>query len=77
MGLQKELVLFGLQGTTCNQRIEPIDGTKHARILRVPFRSKDGIAQRWISRSALTRTPISVLCYDVTDRLGCIPTMLL
>ncbi|KAK9808274.1 hypothetical protein WJX73_006327 [Symbiochloris irregularis] len=38
------------QGTTCDQRIEPIDGTKHTRILRVPFRSKQGIAKKWISR---------------------------
>lgn len=26
------------QGTTCDQRIEPIRGCQHARILRVPFR---------------------------------------
>jgi len=37
--------------TTCNQRIEPIMGTQHARILRIPFRDDDGsIMQDWISR---------------------------
>jgi sucrose synthase len=39
------------RGTTCDQRLEPIAGTSHARILRVPFRSEDGaIVPHWISR---------------------------
>ncbi len=39
------------RGTTCNQRIEPITGTKHARILRVPFRDHaDEVVPHWISR---------------------------
>jgi sucrose synthase len=38
------------QGTTCNQRIERINGTQYARILRVPFRDQHGILQDWISR---------------------------
>ena len=38
-------------GTSCNERIEHIVGTKHARILRVPFRTEDGrVLQKWISR---------------------------
>jgi sucrose synthase len=39
-------------GTTCNQRIEPILGTENARILRVPFRTYHGgeIISQWISR---------------------------
>ena len=37
--------------TTCNQRKEPITGTKSAYILRVPFRTKTGeIVPHWISR---------------------------
>jgi sucrose synthase len=37
--------------TTCNQRIEHIFGTENARILRVPFRRRDGsIVSHWISR---------------------------
>ncbi|GAQ80888.1 sucrose synthase [Klebsormidium nitens] len=38
------------KGTTCNQRIERISGTEHARILRVPFRDARGILPQWISR---------------------------
>lgn len=38
-------------GTTCNQRNEPIMGTRNARILRIPFRTKTGeVLQHWISR---------------------------
>ena len=37
--------------TTCNQRLEPISGTEHARILRVPFRTASGeVVPQWISR---------------------------
>nr|WP_123399390.1 sucrose synthase [Inmirania thermothiophila] len=39
------------EGTTCDQRIEPIVGTRNARILRVPFRGRDGeVIPHWISR---------------------------
>jgi sucrose synthase len=37
-------------GTTCGDRIEPVEGTKHTIILRVPFRNEDGILRKWISR---------------------------
>jgi sucrose synthase len=30
------------QGTTCNERLEPISGCRNARILRVPFRDREG-----------------------------------
>jgi len=42
-------------GTTCDQRIEPILGTQSARILRVPFRTYDTgeIIPQWISRFAV------------------------
>lgn len=37
--------------TSCDQRIEPILGTRHARILRVPFRKPNGeVAKTWVSR---------------------------
>jgi len=37
--------------TTCDQRIERIEGTQHARILRVPFRDEHGeVVRPWISR---------------------------
>ena len=39
------------EGTRSDQRLEPIAGTRHARILRVPFRDGDGeVHPRWISR---------------------------
>ena len=31
-------------GTSCNERLEPISGCQHARILRVPFRDREGCA---------------------------------
>ncbi len=37
--------------TSCNQHIEPIQGTQNAVILRVPFRSESGeVVPHWISR---------------------------
>ncbi|KAK4355656.1 hypothetical protein RND71_024627 [Anisodus tanguticus] len=38
------------KGTTCNQRLERISGTEYSHILRVPFRSENGILHKWISR---------------------------
>ncbi|KAJ1407673.1 Sucrose synthase [Sesbania bispinosa] len=38
------------KGTTCNQRLERVSGTEHTHILRVPFRTKNGILRKWISR---------------------------
>lgn len=39
------------QGSTCDQPLEAIIGTKNAKILRVPFRKEDGvILKQWISR---------------------------
>ncbi|KAI3414366.1 Endoglucanase [Psidium guajava] len=38
------------KGTTCNQRLERVSGTEHSYILRVPFRSDQGILRKWISR---------------------------
>lgn len=37
--------------TTCDERLEPIAGTRHARILRIPFRDEKGeIIADWVSR---------------------------
>jgi sucrose synthase len=39
------------EGTTCDQRLESIAGTRNARILRVPFLGRDGqVVPRWLSR---------------------------
>lgn len=38
-------------GTSCNERLEHIAGTKNARILRVPFRTSEGkVLEKWVSR---------------------------
>jgi sucrose synthase len=37
-------------GTTCNQRVEKIIGTKHSFILRVPFRHEGRVLRNWVSR---------------------------
>ncbi|KAF6164794.1 hypothetical protein GIB67_002450 [Kingdonia uniflora] len=37
-------------GTTCGQHLEDVYGTEHTSILRVPFRNKNGILRKWISR---------------------------
>jgi sucrose synthase len=39
------------EGTTADQRLEPIAGTRNARILRVPFRRPGGdVLSSWVSR---------------------------
>jgi sucrose synthase len=39
------------QGTMCHVRLERINGTAHARILRTPFRDAEGrVLRRWVSR---------------------------
>ncbi|WCJ25123.1 Sucrose synthase [Euphorbia peplus] len=38
------------RGTKCNQELEPINGTKHSNILRVPFTVGDKVLQQWVSR---------------------------
>ncbi|MFC1771171.1 sucrose synthase [Candidatus Margulisiibacteriota bacterium] len=39
------------EGTTCDQRLEKVNGSKNCWILRVPFRNKKGdIHPKWVSR---------------------------
>ncbi|KAG2667855.1 hypothetical protein I3760_15G133600 [Carya illinoinensis] len=38
------------RGTKCNQELEPIVNTKHSHILRVPFRTENGVLRQWVSR---------------------------
>ncbi|KAG9442460.1 hypothetical protein H6P81_018314 [Aristolochia fimbriata] len=38
------------RGTKCNQELEPILNTKHSHILRVPFKTENGILRQWVSR---------------------------
>ena len=47
------------KGTSCNQRLEKINGTTNAQILRVPFRQENGeVLQQWVSRSAVPPCPL-------------------
>eukprot|EP00257_Ricinus_communis_P026983 XP_025014397.1 sucrose synthase 7 isoform X2 [Ricinus communis] len=38
------------KGTKCNQEVEPIIGTKHSNILRIPFKTEKGVLPQWVSR---------------------------
>lgn len=38
------------KGTSCNQRLERVSGTENSHILRVPFRTDNGVLRKWISR---------------------------
>ncbi|XP_062150878.1 sucrose synthase 5-like isoform X2 [Alnus glutinosa] len=38
------------RGTKCNEELEAIIGTKHSNIIRVPFRTENGILRQWVSR---------------------------
>ncbi len=39
------------EGTACDQRLEPVEGTQSTQILRVPFRNENGdVIPHWISR---------------------------
>ena len=61
--------LCEVTGTSCNQRVERITGTEHAKILRVPFRSKAGILRKWISRctqaGAVSRVPAITTSFEL------------
>ncbi len=37
-------------GTTCGEHLEKVYGTEYSHILRVPFRTEEGIVRKWISR---------------------------
>nr|GMC51268.1 sucrose synthase 7-like [Ipomoea batatas] len=43
-------LILDVKGTKCNQEIEPDINTKHSYILRVPFRTENGVLDQWISR---------------------------
>ncbi|XVE56322.1 hypothetical protein DITRI_Ditri04bG0000400 [Diplodiscus trichospermus] len=38
------------RGTKCNQELEPIINTNHSHILRVPFKTDNGVLNQWVSR---------------------------
>jgi hypothetical protein len=48
--LQVTRLIPNAHGTTCNQRVEKIIGTKHSFILRVPFHHEGSVLRNWVSR---------------------------
>ncbi|CAA2989344.1 sucrose synthase 2 [Olea europaea subsp. europaea] len=38
------------KGTSCNQRLERVSGCEYTHILRIPFKTENGILRKWISR---------------------------
>ena len=49
------------EDTRCNVAYEPVDGTKHTHILRVPFREHNkAVTDRWISRFDIWALPRGV-----------------
>ncbi|KAK1643756.1 hypothetical protein QYE76_061561 [Lolium multiflorum] len=49
-GGQVTRLLPDATGTTCGQHLEKVLSTEHTHILRVPFRTENGIVRKWISR---------------------------
>lgn len=42
------------EGTTCNLKLEPVEGTDFTKILRVPFRTEDGaVLDSWITKFSI------------------------
>jgi len=69
------------QGTTCDQRMERINGTKQARILRVPIRYENGdMVKHWISRFQIWPYLESFAAEaekEILAELGCRPDVII
>ncbi|HEY9620712.1 MAG TPA: sucrose synthase [Crinalium sp.] len=56
LGIQPQVIILtrlipDCEGTLCNQRLEAIEGTKNAWILRIPFQDfNPTVTQRWMSK---------------------------
>ena len=56
-------------GTSCDERLEPISGCRNARILRVPFRDREG----WVGgRAGRQACLLCLLCVDALKLAGCL-----
>lgn len=68
-------------GTTCDQRMEEIVGTRNARILRVPFRHDTGeVVPQWISRFELwpyLERYADDVARELKAELGCRPDLII
>ncbi|CAK9169802.1 unnamed protein product [Ilex paraguariensis] len=56
------------KGTKCNQELEPVIGTKHSHILRVPFRTENGVLRQWVSRFDIY-PHLERFTQDATDKI--------
>ncbi|KMZ63091.1 Sucrose synthase [Zostera marina] len=68
-------------GTTCGERMEPVEETKHTNIIRIPFRTKEGVVLRkWISRFDVwpyLETYANDCIKEVTEELGATPDLII
>lgn len=67
-------------GTTCNQRIEKLEGTQYSRILRVPFRNENGILHNWISRFDVypfLESFVQDVAQELTEELSGVPDFII
>ncbi|KMZ63947.1 Sucrose synthase [Zostera marina] len=68
-------------GTTCGERLEPVEGTEHTNIIRIPFRTKEGVVLRkWISRFDVwpyLETYAEDCIKEVTEELGAKPDLII
>ncbi|KAG8373534.1 hypothetical protein BUALT_Bualt11G0034200 [Buddleja alternifolia] len=56
------------KGTKCNLELEPVMNTKHSHILRVPFRTENGILRQWVSRFDIYPY-LEKFTQDVTEKI--------
>ncbi|KDO73800.1 hypothetical protein CISIN_1g003947mg [Citrus sinensis] len=67
-------------GTTCGQRVEKVYGTKYSDILRVPFRTEEGIVRKWISRFEVwpyLETFTEDVATEIIQELQCKPDLII
>ncbi|KAF9671215.1 hypothetical protein SADUNF_Sadunf12G0024300 [Salix dunnii] len=75
--------------TKCNQEVEPIFGTKHSHIVRVPFKTAKGVLPQWVSRfdvypylERFAQACASIAFYldaadKVLEHMGCKPDLII
>ncbi|KAJ3698065.1 hypothetical protein LUZ61_001770 [Rhynchospora tenuis] len=67
-------------GTTCGQRLEKVLGTEHTHILRVPFRTENGIVRKWISRFEVwpyLETYAEDVAHEIAGEMQAIPDLII
>ncbi|TYG59834.1 hypothetical protein ES288_D07G018400v1 [Gossypium darwinii] len=67
-------------GTTCSERVEKVHGTEYSDILRVPFRTENGIVRQWISRFEVwpyLETYTEDVANEITKEMRCKPDLII